>query len=422
MISKHVATAITWLGLMLCAPLGAEVRPGDLVTAKEADRVKDLVSPGVEWLVRRGMHMKIVPYQKTPDPPAFQAATEKYAGQVKLTAEGRLDESTYVAGRPFAVIDPNDPQAAVKIMYNYERSRYATDDLTTRFLDAETGSIETGKAKGGFTIERHFVIDALRMLKYIGRTETTPIPALPNPSGFFFKAAQYPILEPFDLKGVGGIVYRYLDPTKPEDTWMYTPGLRRVKRITTSQRSNALFGQDIDVDSYGGFAGQVPSFAWTFLGERAMLGAGHGENLPPVPCKGDGGLTFCENWELVPRVYVVQGIPKVASYAYSKRIIFVDAETSYVPYTDLYDQAGELWKVAINYGRFSTKPNPRAKLEYPIPRGYLPGFVMADVQLHHGTRAALPGVAFPEEAGWYINQGNIDEGWFSMAALIAGGL
>jgi len=203
---------------------------------------------------------------------------------------------------------------------------------------------------------------------------------------------------------------------------MYTPGLRRVKRITTSQRSNALFGQDIDVDSYGGFAGQVPSFTWKLLGERPMLGSGHGENLPPLPCQDDGGLTFCENWELVPRVYMVQAIPKVAGYAYSKRILFVDAETSYVPYTDLYDAAGELWKVAVNYGRFSTKPNPRAKLQYPFPRGYLPGFVMVDIQLRHGTRAALPGIAFPEEPGWYINEGNVDEGWFSMAALIAGGL
>jgi len=405
----------------MAAPAFAQPKPGERITGADADRIKDLVSPGVAWLVRHGMAMKIIAFQKTEDPPAFQVATEKYAGQTKLRDDGLIDESTYVAGRPFPVIDPNDPRAAIKIMYNYERSRYATDDLTTKFLDAETGTIDSKSAQQQFSIERHFVIGALRLLKYVGRTEHPPIPALPNPHGFLIKAGQYPILEPFDLKGVGGLVYRYLDPAKLEETWMYMPSLRRVKRISTAQRSTALYGQDVDVDSYGGFAGQIPSFEWKLLGEKPMLAAGHCENLPPVPCKGDGGVTFCDSWEIVPRIYAVEGRSRAAGYAYSKRILFIDAESSYVAYTDLYDAAGELWRVAVNYGRYSTKPNPRAVLAYPFPRGYLPGFAMVDIQLSHATRAALPGIGFPDEAGWYVNQGDTDEGWFAMSALIAGG-
>jgi hypothetical protein len=417
----HRARLAIFLAVLAAPPAAAQVKPGDVITAKDADRVKDLVSPGVEWLVRRGMTMKIVEFQKTDDPPAFKAATEKYAGQTKLRADGWIDESTYVAGRPFPVIDPNDPHAAIKVMYNYERSRYATDDLLTKMLDAETGAIVDKGGKPSFRIERHFVIEALRLLKYIGRTENPPIPALPNPQGFLIKAGQYPILEPFDLKGVGGLVYRFLDPTKLEETWMYMPSLRRVKKISTAQRSSSLYGQDVDIDSYGGFAGQIPSFAWKLLGEKPMLAAGHAENLPPVPCTEDGGVTFCDTWEVVPRVYAIEGVSKAGGYAYSKRIIFIDADTSYVAYTDLYDHGGELWRVAVNYGRYSTKPNPRATLTYPFPRGYLPGFVMADIQLAHATRAALPGIGFPDEAGWYVNQGDTDDKWFSLPALIAGG-
>ena len=416
-----IAPIALLLTALAAATATAQVNAGDVITAKDADRVKDLVSPGVHWLVRRGMSMKIIGFQPTDDPPAFKAATEKYAGQTKLLANGHIDESTYVAGRPFPVIDANDPQAAVKIMYNYERSRYATDDLVTKLMDAETGVIAAKGAQQQFAIERHFVIGTLRLLKYIGRTEHPPIPALPNPDGFLIKAGQYPILEPFDLKGVGGVVYRYLDPAKVEETWMYMPTLRRVKRISTAQRSSALYGQDVDIDSYGGFAGQIPSFDWKLLGVKPMLAAGHAENLPPVPCKDDGGVTFCDAWEVVPRVYAVQGVSKAAGYAYSKRIIYIDADTSYVAYTDLYDHGGELWRVAVNYGRYSKKPNPRAKLEYPFPRGYLPGFVMADIQLSHATRAALPGIGFPDEAGWYVNQGDTDDNWFSLPALIAAG-
>src|SRR6185503_18224827 len=127
----------------------------------------------------------------------------------------------------------------------------------------------------------------------------------------------------------------------------------RVKRISTSQRSLALYGQDVDVDSYGGFAGQVPQFTWKLLGVKSLLGSGLSDHLPPEPCKDDGGLAFCDNWELVPKVFVVQGIPKAAGYAYGKRVLYVDAETSYIAYTDLYDAAGQLWKVGVNYGRYS---------------------------------------------------------------------
>jgi len=418
--------------MILCCAVGlgpglahAQVKPGDIVTKKDADRVKELVSPGIVWLVQRGMDIKVIQHEVTEDPPAFKAATEKYSAQVKLRPDGVLDESTYVAGRPFPIIDENDPQAAIKIMYNFERTRYFTDDLTARLFDAETGAISKNPdGSQSYSIERHFVLDALRILKYVGRTEAAPIPAMQNPQGVFAKAGQYPVIEPFDLKGVGGLGYRYLDASKQDDTWIYLPSLRRVRRLSSAQRSDALFGQDVDVDSYGGYAGQIPWFNWKLLGAKPMLGSGHGEHLPPVPCKGDGGVTFCENWEQVPKMWIIEGTPKFAGYAYSKRLIFVDNETFFIAYTDMYDHGGQLWKVAINHGRHSKKPNPNAPLEYPFPRDFLYGFVMVDTQLEHGTRAALPGMGFPNEPGWYINQGEkmgVGEDWFTLAALIAAG-
>ncbi|MGH7821504.1 MAG: DUF1329 domain-containing protein, partial [Candidatus Binatia bacterium] len=186
-------------------------------------------------------------------------------------------------------------------------------------------------------------------------------------------------------------------------------------------RSDALFGQDVDVDSYGGYAGQIPWFSWKLLGEKPMLASGRGEHLPGVPCTEDGGVTFCENWDLRPKVWIIEGTPKVSGYAYSKRVIFVDSETGFITYTDLYDHGGELWKVAVLHGRYSTKPNPQAALEYPFARNFLYGFVMVDMQLEHGTRASLPGMGFPEEPGWYINQGVSDEEWFTIASLIEAG-
>ena len=402
----------------------AQVNPGEVIRKQDADRVKSLVSPGVHWLVSRGMEMTILPHEFAPDPPAYREATEKYSGQVKLAPDGVLDESTYVAGRPFPIIDVNDPQAAIKIMYNFERTRYFTDDLTAKLFDAETGAIQQKGAGQQYSIERHFVLDGLRILKYIGRTEKEPIPTLPNPQKILAKAGQFPVLEPFDLKGVGGLSYRYLDPHKYDDTWIYLPSLRRVRRLSTAQRSDALFGQDVDLDSYGGYAGQIPWVSWKLLGTQPALASGHGAHLPPKPCTADGGVTFCENWELLPKVYVIEGVSRLSGYAYSKRILYVDAETFFITYTDMYDHGGQLWKVAIPHGRFDKKPNPNASLEYPFARDFLHGFVMVDIQLEHGTRAAIPGMGFPDEPGWFINRGaemGVGEDWFTVAALIAAG-
>ena len=407
-------------------PAPAEVAPGDVITKKNAEKIDGLVSPGVEWAVINGMDLTIVPYEEIPIPSAYKQATEKYSGQVKLDEKNMLTD--WVAGRPFPIVDANDPSAAPKIMYNFERTHYFSDDLYSHLPDADTGSLYVD-AKGArhYSVERHFIADWLRVLQYQGRLHHDPKPVLtPNNDHTFRKSGLYPLIEPFDLKGVGGISYRYLDRARQDDTWLYLPFVRRVRRMSSAQRSDALFGQDIDVDSYGGYAGQVAWFDWKLLGEKPMLASLHGQRLPPEPCEKDGGMTFCENWEMRPSVYVIEGKPKVDNYAYSKRVIYVDKETYFIVYSDLYDQGGELWKVIMQSIRTSKRPNPKVDYEYDEPRMFIYAFSVIDMQLMHGTRAAIPGMAFPDEAGWYIDVGfdapqAVDEDWFTIAGLISGG-
>ena len=129
-------------------------------------------------------------------------------------------------------------------------------------------------------VERHFLLDHYRNLWYTGRLYVDPKPELPNPDKVRGKSSLHPILEPFDLKGVGLTGTRYLDPDRQDDTWLYLPSLRRVRRLSSAQRSDALFGQDTDVDSYGGYAGQIPWFDWKFLGEKEVLASFHAEQFP----------------------------------------------------------------------------------------------------------------------------------------------
>ena len=157
-----------------------------------------------------------------------------------------------------------------------------------------------------------------------------------------------------------------------------------------------------------------------------MLASFHGENLPPVPCERDGGMTYCEAWEMRPKVYIVEGKAKLDNYAYSKRVIYIDSEAFLIPYADMYDGNGELWKTVLLNIRTSKKPNPAAALEYPEERMFVYGFSVLDMQLMHGTRAAIPGMQFPEEGAWYIDIGfdqeySAQESWWTIAGLLSGG-
>jgi hypothetical protein len=395
-----------------------DIAPGDVITAANVAAVKDLVSPGLEWCISRGWPITIVEPTPTPWLAAYREATERYSGQVRLGADG-LSLENYVAGLPFPELDPADPQVAIKIMWNYEYN-LLTDDLDIRNFDADTGSISS---HGGMAVERHFLLDHLRRLFWNGRLFVEPKPAMPNPNGYRRQEGLYPILEPFDLKGVGALGYRYIDPARHDDSWLYLPAMRRVRRLSTAQRSDALFGQDTDVDSYGGYAGHIAWMEWKFLGEREIIAAMHTRHFP-VKWHDTVAWAFDDVWEK-RQVYVVEGVSKLPQYAYSKRILYIDKQSWLIPFSDIYDHAGELWKIWINAISFRKKALEGSDvIEYPDAMAFFPAIVMVDMQLEHATRAALPSHRFKGEQGWYFNQGErygVEEGWFTVAALVAAG-
>src|SRR5713226_9208776 len=119
-MSKNIRPAIMLAAASLFAALGAaliapaahaQVKPGDYITAQNAAAVKDLLSPGVYFAVTKGMEMHIVATKRVDWPPPYQDATEKYSGQVRLSADHRTLVG-YVAGQPFPILDPNDPDVA----------------------------------------------------------------------------------------------------------------------------------------------------------------------------------------------------------------------------------------------------------------------------------------------------------------------
>jgi len=121
--------ALSVLVAVWVAPAVADFpEPGDVVTKENMDQAKDVLCPTAEWMVQHGMKMKVGPYRRYEWPKAYREATEKYAGQVKISEDGR-EIFNYVSGCPFPEIDFNDPLAGFKVMWNHEFFPDYTDNV-----------------------------------------------------------------------------------------------------------------------------------------------------------------------------------------------------------------------------------------------------------------------------------------------------
>ena len=144
---------------------------------------------------------------------------------------------------------------------------------------------------------------------------------------------------------------------------------------------------------------------WKFLGEKEVLGAFHSDNFPVKWAEGAADWAFDDEWEK-RKVYVVEGVSKLPQYAYSKRVLYIDKEIYAIPYTDMYDRAGELWKIWINNFTFRKEAFPGSHDE--VRRGHaVPPLRSSWSTCSSSTppRPSLPSHRFPGEPGWYWSPG-----------------
>jgi hypothetical protein len=392
---------------------------GAVIDNNTVDAHTRVIPPGIRWAIAQGWRLRVVAPRSIPMPRAYREATEKYAGQVRL-ARGGLALENYVAGLPFPNLDPNDPDAVMKIMWNFYYNFTVTDDVAQRNFETNTGPV---RPNAPMDVERHYIVDQYRKLNYTGRLYVDPKPELPNPEGVRFKESVHPIIEPFDLKGVGATFYRYLDPDKQDDSWLYLPQLRRVRRLSTAQRSDALFGQDTDADAFNGYNGHIAWMDYKLLGEQVVLASMHAEQVP-VKWQTPEDWLFEDVWE-PRRVYVVEATSKLTQYAYSKRVLFIDRETFAIPTSDSYDRAGQLWRVWVSMLSAKKEATPWAKLaRYEDEMLFLHAAIIMDVQLSHCTSTAIPSPRTRGEDSVLLNLGEksgTSESFFTIAHLIGTG-
>ncbi|MGH7865454.1 MAG: DUF1329 domain-containing protein, partial [Candidatus Binataceae bacterium] len=406
----------------------AQVKPGDMITPENAAKVKDMVAPGVYYKVERGMTMKIVPSQRVDWPPPYKEATEKYSGQVRLTDDNRSLVG-YVAGQPFPLIDPNDSHVGVKIIWNNVFRPITSDDYDLRFYDCDSAY----QTQGPQTHQvEYFQIGHYAGYSLVGRTEVEPMPTDPDfkNSGRLWMFGLYPVLAPAELRGVGFVRWRYANPNKGDDIWVYLKASRRLRRLNEGIMSSATApgtsAHAWDPDHYSGFNAKVEQYDYSFIGEKNMLAVVHAEHSPEIRCATDGGTSACpEAWE-VRHMYVVSAKPRrgvgaqtITEAIHSNTLIYIDSEVWFPPYIDTYDQRGELYQDHIYWLATRDRPVPDAKVAiYPFKRSFVVGAVSTDTQSGLGTMCYLPGRETPERECWYINMGAVDKEFLTTEAMV----
>jgi hypothetical protein len=317
-----------------------DLKPGDTIGPHNWWKAQGMVGGNLLNRIKQGYTIKLKAPKKDGLPKEYFEATEKYSGPVKLGRNGDL--VNYVAGLPFPNFSPHEPEAGLKIAWNFYW-RWMGDDAK------EGGAVERGKVIG-LTIEkdgserrseftRHFI-------RTRGRVTLAPKPAFPGYEHIDWmnlRADEYPR----DTSGTTTLEIRYIDPTRQDDLYIYVPNIRRVRRSPPIQRCATLAPTEFNFDDVNSFNGRITDFNFALVGQKKMLANFSQEHMPFRRKTGDY-LPLDESWE-VREAYVLEITPRESNYCYPKKILYVDQQTYQAFWVLILDAMGNTWKEQFNF-------------------------------------------------------------------------
>ena len=264
--------------------------------------------------------------QETTDMPLreeyIKAAIESH-GKAEL-GDGEL--KGYVAGLPFPLIDPQDPQAGLKVAWN---QRYRDRGETTQYwptndLRNSSGAVE--RAESFYIASMHGMHRPKPSANHLGWEK----------EGILSKMYMR-VLAPSDVEGRQMLSYTYDKDTLTDDQWAYDPRTRRIRKVVYNPYE-AGGGGELLMEDRGGFNGYIHSYEWQYLGERVILAPGPIKAAEPT-LGGRGNWYPLDPWEL-RRVVVVEVRPKESHPVYGRRVLYIDLQTYVILYALAYDHEG----------------------------------------------------------------------------------
>ena len=353
---------------------GPKFKEGDTITMDNVESIKPYLPPEFwnnrDFFFYDGMKMQIGPAFRDYSPAKeYVEATNKFKGQPKIGPDDSLEN--YTAGQPFPMEEINckgDPQAGAKIIWNFDR-QWDGDGSRSRYFYSYWDRGEQ------------------LPLYYEGTSKTIALANrvekeyLDGQDGDLFRGEKrqrafgVEVTAPFDARGIALMTYRYKSADAPQsvakndDTWVYVPTLRRVRRISAAQRTDAVSGTDFTFDDLRSFAGIPPQYSWECLGEMDII-APMNSAVKAYPYTKDHnfgpyGLSYADDrWELRKAVKIRMK-PKNPDHPYHHKDIYIDKQTMAPLYSFAYDQKEELWKIIWHNHRWSVDAHKADSDYYP---------------------------------------------------------
>ncbi len=382
--------------------------------------------PALEWVKNGDLTIRLGKLEfdpaQTQTPWALESLQENI-GRFGLNDKNEIVEATsgnrpkFIKGFPFPGVEAADPKAAIKVMYNGYYARNNNGPLrTVMFLRFVT--------RGGH--ERDIV----------ARWYSTPLdgwgPAAnaENPDDIE-TYSQIVVDAPYDIAGTAMMDWRYRS-AKQSLLLAYVPAIRRVRRMSPANRSDAMFGSDFarDDGGYVGYDGKIMDFDWKLLGTKEVLAPFLG--LKPLRCvqNADGewvpdpqGKTLVAfayqdatskeaPWQITSAVWVnrpvwvIEGKSLDPYYNYGRQVIYVDREVYTYYWKEIYDRSNAFWKLAWSAWYYLQSDDKRMSFNTVCLS------VMLDERIQHATFIDSIGDTFP-----YVCNAKINPEQYSLAGF-----
>ncbi len=353
--------------LGLCLGLGAgaaaDVSPGDVVDKTNWQKVEGLVPDSVmNWVKKGDLVLDIGQLNYDPNdywPEAAVRSRELNKGKYQVSEEGLIVEAAtgktpeHILGIPFPEVDLEDPKAAYRLMYNRMCFAYT---LGNNYYPMR--AIWAGR--GGYERE---VQAAFWTYPMVG----SPSAMKENNSDLMEKYSIVQVIAPYDIAGTNILTWRYLD-NRQDMSYGFVPAIRRVRRMSPANRSDAFLGTDMCVDDGYGYDGKIGAVEWMpvkkvegvvpFLdaNPQGLVPNKKGEWLTSSSIKNIVYGYQAKEWQGAPwaptnvtwvkrDVLVLEFKPKDPYYNYGTQYLWVDAVVPYlVYYKVITDRANDYWK------------------------------------------------------------------------------
>jgi hypothetical protein len=298
---------------------------------------KDRLSPGQIMRLRKHPNFYMNVYRTRRN---MEFCPEYYDAIKKNLETCYVDEAGGLQGFNGGIAIPT-PKNGLEAIWNIRRL-YLGDDadaLTCRRVVSPSGKIKK-------------TMWETKVLNY-GETRLKSWP-FPNPDGVFQKIRNLTTY-PADEKGLDFLSISYMDASRLDDTWLFMPTLRRVRRAPSMVNGGQLDGE-LTMDENGiEFRGTVANWNWKLLGRKEHFIAYNCYGLWEENAEDE---EECHPMDMNPkriryelhRVWVVEGTLKEGlSHPYSKRVGYYDEDSWQPSVADRYDKRGNLWRMYEAY-------------------------------------------------------------------------